>query len=354
MNRKKVAKWLIAAGSFAVLTSCRGELVPYAAERQTELLTAEPVILRDREAGRRFLMETVSAAGREGRQEFTVTGKDGAFDTLAIAQTFPDVVNISKLDLETRNVDGETFTDCRIGFEWRGRAPDSGEEIIPGTGNEFGNEEDRFSWSTGDVILRKIAGRTYRFRCIDDDYQDGSGSYGKRALFLSESVIRSDVDSTYEERILLSFGEDNNYKRSRVREWLEKQEETAVPDAFFVYTGTKTAFAGKTEDGDFSQTRMDGLKSYQLPYQDCRDKLFLLSLEEAYRYRDEIWNLKGMGSPYSRGFWLRTPAYREDGNGKFVYGNMEYMVDLEKGCFRQADVSDTGIGICPAFCLPQA
>ena len=73
MNRKKVAKWLAAAGSLAVLTSCRGELVPYAAERTAEFLTAEPVILRDREAGRRFLMETVSAAEREGRQEIVVT-----------------------------------------------------------------------------------------------------------------------------------------------------------------------------------------------------------------------------------------------------------------------------------------
>ena len=97
MNRKKVAKWLAAAGSLAVLTSCRGELVPYAAGRTAEFLTAEPVILRDREAGRRFLMETVSAAEREGRQEIVVTGKDSSFDTLVIAQMFPGVVNISKL-----------------------------------------------------------------------------------------------------------------------------------------------------------------------------------------------------------------------------------------------------------------
>ena len=116
MNRKKVAKWLAAAGSLAVLTSCRGELVPYAAERTSEFLTAEPVILRDREAGRRFLMETVSAAEREGRQEIVVTGKDSSFDTLVIAQMFPGVVNISKLDLGTRNVNGETVTDCRIGL----------------------------------------------------------------------------------------------------------------------------------------------------------------------------------------------------------------------------------------------
>ena len=75
-------------------------------------------------------METVSAAEREGRQEIVVTGKDSSFDTLVIAQMFPGVVNISKLDLGTRNVNGETVTDCRIGFEWRGRAPDFGENIL--------------------------------------------------------------------------------------------------------------------------------------------------------------------------------------------------------------------------------
>ena len=86
----------------------------------------------------------------------------------------------------------------------------------------------------------------------------------------------------------------------------------------------------------------------------CRDRFFLLSLEEAYRYRDEIWNPEGKGSSYSRGFWLRTPAYEVDERGSFVYGNREYAVDLEIGCFRQAYVSDVGFGICPAFCLPQA
>ncbi|MFR5245299.1 MAG: hypothetical protein ACLTFJ_10850 [Clostridium sp.] len=354
MNRKKVAKWLAAAGSLAVLTSCRGELVPYAAERTSEFLTAEPVILRDREAGRRFLMETVSAAEREGRQEIVVTGKDSSFDTLVIAQMFPGVVNISKLDLGTRNVNGETVTDCRIGFEWRGRVPDSGENTVPGTGDKFGEEEDRAAWRTGDVVSREIAGKAITVSMYhDDDYQDGRGSYGKRALFLAENVIRSDVDSTYEERILLPFGENNNYKKSRVREWLGEQAETAVPDASFVYTGALTAFTGKTGDGDFADSRLDGLEPFAaipgLPGQ-----ILSAVFGGSIRYRDEIWNPEGKGSSYSRGFWLRTPAYEVDERGSFVYGNREYVVDLENGCFRQADVSDVGIGICPAFCLPQA
>ena len=354
MNRKKVAKWLIAAGSVIVLTSCQGELIPYAAEGTGEFAAVKPVVLREREAGRRFLIEMVSAADREKRQELVITGKEDVFDTLGIAQMFPDVVNISKLDLGTRNVNGETFTDCRIGFEWRERAPDPGENMVPGIGGTFGKEEDRTAWRIGDEISREIAGNICQFRCIDDDYQDGCGSYGKRALFLAECVIRSDVDSTYEERILHPFGENNNYKKSQARKWLARQAETAVPDASFVYTGVLTAFTGVTEDGGFAQIRLNGLESHLLPYQDCRDRLFLLSLEEAYRYREEIWELEGKGSPYSRGFWLRTPAYAVDERGNFGYGNREYIVDLENGCFRQADVSDTGIGICPAFCLPQA
>ena len=91
-----------------------------------------------------------------------------------------------------------------------GAGADSGENTVPGTGDKFGEKEDRAAWRTGDVVSREIAGKICRFRCIDDDYQDGRGSYGKRALFLAENVIRSDVDSTYEERILLPFGENNN------------------------------------------------------------------------------------------------------------------------------------------------
>ena len=129
------------------------------------------------------------------------------------------VVNISKLDLGTRNVNGEKVTDCRIGFEWRGGRRILG-KIPLQERRQVREEEDRAAWRTGDVVSREIAGKVCRFRCIDDDYQDGRGSYGKRALFLAENVIRSDVDSTYEERILLPFGENNNYKKSRVREWL--------------------------------------------------------------------------------------------------------------------------------------
>lgn len=349
MNQR-VAKWLAAAGSFAVLTGCHGKIMPYAAESYAEPQT----VFSDRESCRRFLMESVSAADRKGRQEIFVTGKENAIDTLAIAQTFQDVVNISKVELGQRKTTDGIMMDCRIGFEWRGRAPDEKKEPVPETDHERRQENERGSWRTGDVIVRKIAGKNYRFCCIDDDYEDERGTYGKRALFLSQSVIRSDVIRNGQTQELLFFGKNNNYKRSDIRRWLELESETAVPDAESVSTGAVTAFMGKTGDYDFSQTRMDGLQSVKLPFQDCQDRLFLLSLEEAYRYREFLWDMEGMGTMYSRGFWLRTPAYQTDENGNFISGNMEYIADLEHGCFRQADVSDTEIGICPAFCLPQA
>ena len=349
MNQR-VAKWLAAAGSFAVLTGCHGKIMPYAAENYAKNQT----FFSDRESCRRFLMETVSAADRTGRQEIFLTGKENAVDTLAIAQTFQDVVNISKVELGQRKTNDGTVTDCRIGFEWRGRAPDEREEHVPEMDHEKRQENEHGSWRTGDVIVRNIAGKTYSFRCIDDDYQDESGTYGKCALFLSQSVIRSDCNRIGQTQELLSFGKNNNYKRSDVRSWLELESEKAVPDAESVYTGAVAAFMGKTGDYDFSQTRMDDLQSVKLPFQDCHDRLFLLSLEEAYRYREFLWDMEGMGTMYSRGFWLRTPAYQADASGNFIPGNMEYIVDFERGCFRQADVSDTGIGICPAFCLPQA
>ena len=81
--------------------------------------------------------------------------------------------------------------------------------------------------------------------------------------------------------------------------------------------------------------------------------MFLLSVEEALQY-PQAWEAKGTGSAYSRGYWLRTPGFSVDAEGNYQDGTASYVVDLERGCLRQADVSDTSFGIRPAYCLPQA
>ena len=72
-------------------------------------------------------------------------------------------------------------------------------------------------YSIGDVQARTIGDKIYLFRCIDDDYEDAMDNSQKTALFLSDSVIRSDIVGASKK---LNFGDNNNYKYSRIREWL--------------------------------------------------------------------------------------------------------------------------------------
>ena len=84
------------------------------------------------------------------------------------------------------------------------------------------------------------------------------------------------------------------------------------------------------------------------------DRMFLLSVEEALKYRKELWDTVSEESPYSRGYWLRTPVYQEGENGGFIYGTEAYAVDLRDGTIGPAEVSDGSFGLRPAYCLPQS
>lgn len=209
-------------------------------------------------------------------------------------------------------------------------------------------------WSLGDIQTRRLGKNTYRFRCIDDDYRDSNSNYQRSALFLCETVIRSDIDSTDSQREILPFGETNQYKKSTVRAWLQENSAENSESVMTVYTGVNSAFEGKTPDGMYSQMTEKGLTRRELPFQLVVDRMFLLSVEEALEYREELWDPEGAGSPYSRGYWLRTPAFLEDESGNYLNGTLEYVVDLERGCLHPAEVTDTTFGIRPAFCLPQA
>lgn len=123
------------------------------------------------------------------------------------------------------------------------------------------------------MILRNVAGKVCRFRCIDDDYQDGSGNYGKRALFLAECVIRSDVESTYEERVLLRSGRIIILRNPGKKVAGRTGGEYGSGCGLCITRESVTAFTGRTETGGFAQTRMDGLRSCRLSYQECRDPL---------------------------------------------------------------------------------
>ena len=182
---------------------------------------------------------------------------------------------------------------------------------------------------------------------------------GNAALFLCETVIRSDIESDGTSIQKWEFGLDNNYKTSNIRKWLQKNMESPTKDISFIYTGVNTAYQGKTGLGEYEQFAFDDLEKLEKPFQIMEDQMFILSMEEAVKYRDFLWKFNGSSqnnpqsqySAYSKGYYLRTPQY--EGEDVFQYGKGIYVVDLGNGSLHPVDVSDTSMGIRPAFVIAQ-
>lgn len=340
--KHKIFKILAAAGSFVVLFGSQMVMRPYASpgEEYDEFLVSGP------EECRRLLTEMVSQSSPGERKEYFLTGEDYEPESLVIAQLFADTVNISNTKIKDYQKNGHRYVTCRIGFE---RVDEQKE--METTKKEEGSVVGRH-WQIGDVRSLKLGEETYRFRCVDDDY-GGNSDYQSAALFLCDTVIQSDVDSTDSKRKILTFGRTNDYKTSDVRAWLREKFENPEGKIISVSTGVNSAYLGATIPGDFAEFVDTGFLRYELPVQVAEDELFLLSLEEAFEYRDFLWEVTGGGNAYSRGYWLRTPAYSENETGDFCYGKWSYAVDLEVGCIRPVDVFNGSMGLRPAFCLPQ-
>lgn len=334
-------KMLAAAGSLAVLSSCHTVMRPYA-----NTMTAEEISVNGPDSCRRLLIELASQTLPGEQRVYEVTGEDYEPESLVIAQMFPDVINISNTKIREEEKNGHRYITCRIDFE---RMKETGE-----SGSFEREDEDIIGqhWKIGDMYTLMLGKETYRFRCVDDDYGDNS-EYQTCALFLCETVIGSDVDSTDSKREILTFGRTNNYKTSRIREWLEQNFTEKEKELTSVKTGVNTAYLGATTPGNYEAFTENSFFRYELPVQTEEDSVFVLSLEEALKYKDLLWDVEGGGSSFSRGYWLRTPSYLEDETDEFCYGNWAYAVDLELGCIRPVEVTDGSIGIRPAFCLPQ-
>lgn len=511
---RKNGKWKAgtAAGVAAIMIFCHGDPVwGLAGQREDGLQKIEmDYLIRNREENRRLFMEIVSQNQGPDRCEFYVTGVDYVPDTLVIAQTYPQVTEISNTVLEEYLKDGHRYTKCRVGFSWQyevegcihrwefevleentcltcgkeriwcdicgseeyaalpamGHMDRDGDSLCDRCGARFleqregdmirvlyenpegsmgldfvcveenfrggmlymcrepleiagpeenirwwlrmnfenyisvrsacrdvfiadregklieegewkegqevwpailldppvtGKTAEKRAWFGGDIQIRTIGDENYLFRCIDEDYGDSNSNYQKTALFLCDTVIRSDIDSTNTQRSVLEFGKDNNYKSSKIRQWLKERTYENRFDLMDVYTGVNSAFLGKTGDMKFGQTDGGGLQQKEIPFQLMEDGMFLLSVEEALKYREDIWRFCGSDrenpesqvSPYSRGYWLRTPVFDADADEKFQYGEQVYVVDLERGCLRTAGIDDGSIGIRPVFCVPQ-
>ena len=342
MKKNRIWKMLAAAaGSFAVLTSSRMAIRPFA----NQYVPEHGYQVESAKQCRRLLMEIVSGVQKGERHEYMITGKDYEPESLIIAQMFPDAINISNTKVKEYLENGHRYVTCKIGFE---RSEGREDDLVETNGGIVGRH-----WRIGDLRSWEIGGKQYLFRCIDDDYNSNSDGQ-VFALFLCESVIRSDVMSTDSKREILTFGNTNNYKTSEIRKWLQTNVNDPGDHLVSVNTGVNTAYLGATIPGTYEEFSTSGLLRHELYTQMAEDEVFLLSLEEAIQYKEFLWEPEEGRTPYSHGYWLRTPSYSAGENGAFCYGTWAYVVDLERGCIRPAEVSDGSIGIRPAFCLLQS
>jgi hypothetical protein len=214
-------------------------------------------------------------------------------------------------------------------------------------------------WNVGDTVLREIDGQKYRFRCIDQNYWDQEENHRQCALFLCDSVIPADIGSKYVWEVLEDgshgyvfhagpvtfFGESNEYKYSYVRNWLTMVAETEFSMAEPVQTGVTQAYTGSTGAGLYEQLRTSDLKSTAIGSQKMTDRLFILSVDEALRYRNWLWRFEGAEeknpwtqiNEYCKGYWLRNP---EGTSGNYDTDRV-YVVDLVQGNIRPEQVCVT-------------
>lgn len=240
---------------------------------------------------------------------------------------------------------------------------------------------DRIHWNIGDLQAREIDGKTYMFRCIDQNYSDGGANHNQSALFLMESVIPANYGSDYEVKQLsdgshkyvfkagpvVNFGKSNDYKYSAIKKWLDQSGNQM---AFVNKTGIGVdyAYMGKTAEQEFSGFDENNLKPHYIGNQKMTEPLFILSVDEAVKYREYLWKFDGSEeenpnsqySAFSKGYWLRSPM----GDSRNYDTDYVYVVDLVNGNIHPASIRPektgndeldvtTTYGIRPAFTMPQ-
>lgn len=239
------------------------------------------------------------------------------------------------------------------------------EWILPAWMTEFVEERVSRSaahrWREGDVVTRNLAGVTYQFRCIDENYRDSEDVHRPSALFLCDVVISADFGSRYvfepgSDGIhdyhfypgeIVNYGSGNDYKYSSIRGWLTRQSaEVAWEDAEPIFTGVSRAYSGRTPATHYEQLDGLGLSGSPIGYQKMTDKIFILSVDEAIRYRDRLWRFEGSKEEnpesqygeFCKGYWLRTPVGTRENHDT----DETYVVDLLDGSIRPAEVQPGG------------
>ncbi|POO87287.1 hypothetical protein C1H59_06600 [Clostridium sp. 3-3] len=358
----------------------------------------QQLITKNIEESNERLLNLVSMADGTDRKEIYLIAKRHVPSTVIVSQTFQNIKNLSELVMDEFTLAYEKYTVVRIGFEKTydestcdhdyeitdivnatcisnghktARCLKCGKEetvVLPATGHVDTDHDgicdicyrpasetpEAVHYNIGDVQARTIGNKVYLFRCIDEDYEDAMGNSQQTALFLCDSVIRSDIDGAANK---LNFGYNNNYKYSDIREWLLNH--AAADFVHETYIGITRSYIGATWKGSYEQFNDNNLMAMKEIFQLLQDKVFILSVDEALKYRDVLWRFGGSESnnpgtqvsTYSKGYYLRTP--QDGGTDGFLYGDAIYAVSLVDGNIQPVSVKETSYGIRPAMAIPQ-
>lgn len=209
-------------------------------------------------------------------------------------------------------------------------------------GESSGDVSAGYRWKLGDIQMRELDGQTYFFECIDQNYADEAGNYNQAALFLCNDIIPADYGSEYRyEQLadgmydyvfypgeLVGFGSGNDYKYSEVRSFLNRLSGD-VSGIESTNIGINYAYRGATEEGAYEQLSDADLTSDYIGHQKMADKFFVLSVDEALKYKAYLWNTIESG-PRAKGYWLRNPM----GDGNHHTTDYVYIVDVVNGNIR--------------------
>lgn len=232
-----------------------------------------------------------------------------------------------------------------------GHTDDDGDTICDICGEFIGTEPVGTHWNLGDIQVQELDGEVYFFECIDLNYSDRAENHNKMALFLCTSVVPANYGSGYKyEKLsdgtygyvfypgpITSFGSSNDYKYSAIRKWLGKLESDTY-NLGDTSIGVSYAYMGATAEGTGEQMQESDLATSYIGNQKMTDRLFILSIDEALKYKEYLWEVDETGA-YQKGYWLRSPMGT---SGQHNTGYV-YIVDLVNENIRPQSIS-TGSG----------
>ena len=385
-TRKKTARFIVAVFAVTIVYSFSvfgntGETDTVLSEwlaravKSGEETSGEVICDQEGEACLR-LVSAASSLEEGCEKEIFVIAKNFYAEGTCLKQWFGDDVIYSN-DIEGEYVEGEELYRLQKFLLRKKKESPAREKVteqIPSVSEDSGK-----SFHLGDRVARNLDGREYSFTCIDENYSDIYGNHTGQALFIMDDVIPAGYKGEYrtgqdENGILFYewcpgpvsfFGNSNDFKTSEIRKFLNAQEQVSGSD---VQIGTPFSYTGSTETGRFSQTDERGLSSYPEGYQHMTSRLFILSLEEAMKYREFLWkfgseseNPEKVTESTCTSYWLRTRYGSKDECGE---SGLCYVVDLISGNIHPEKVrpdsesgdpfidTQTATGTRPVFVLP--